>query len=101
MILMLSLTVTNTYAANGDVNIPVKERVADMTNEQKAASLEEIKVRVNEIKEMNKSELSKAERKDLKKELCDMRKEAWVISGGVYLSAGAIIVIILVLILIL
>lgn len=57
--------------------------------------------RLNEIREISRSELSKSERKELRKEVREIRKEMKAISGGVYLSVGAIIIIILVLILIL
>ena len=96
--LALTVTATSIYAAD---KIPTKEQVAAMTTEQKEARLEEISNRVNEIKAMDKSNLSKAERKALRNELKDMKKESKVVSGGVYLSVGAIIIIILVLILIL
>ena len=99
--LLLTVTLTNVHASTTDETTPKKERVADMTEAQKAARLEEIKSRVNEIRAMDKSELSKAERKALKKELKDMNKEARTMKGGVYLSVGAIIIIILLLILIL
>jgi hypothetical protein len=66
-----------------------------------AARLASIKHRVEEIKAMDKSDLSKTERKALKKELKEMKKKARALSGGVYLSVGAIIIIILLLILIL
>lgn len=75
--------------------------VTAMTDAEKTARLEEIQSRVAEIKSMDKSSLSKAERKDLRKELRAMNKEAKEMKGGVYLSVGAIIIIILVLILIL
>jgi Skp family chaperone for outer membrane proteins len=97
----LTITVSQAYAATTIDNVPLKERVANMTEEQKKARLEEIKARVYEIKHMDKSSLTRAERKALKKELKEMNKEARVVSGGVYLSVGAIIIIILVLILIL
>jgi hypothetical protein len=99
--LMLTLTAVNSHAAVIDDKRPKKEKVAEMTKEQKAARLEAIKDRVNEIKAMDKSELSKADRRALKKELKEMNKEARTMSGGVYLSVGAIIIIILLLILIL
>lgn len=60
----------------------------------------EISRRVEEIKNMDRSELSRQERKALRNELLDMKKEAKAMSGGVYLSVGAIIIILLVLILI-
>jgi len=97
---LLTVNVVSTYAATVDNNRPNKERVDRMTGEQKKARLEEISTRVNEIKEMDKSGLSKSERKAIKKELREMRKESRE-TKGVYLSVGAIIIIILLLILIL
>ena len=79
----------------------LKEKVAAMSEEQKKARLEEIRVRAEEIKSIDKSTLSRTERKALKKELREMNKESKVISGGVYLSVAAILIIILVLILVL
>ncbi|MEI9808462.1 MAG: hypothetical protein WDO16_11680 [Bacteroidota bacterium] len=99
--LLLTITASNVHAITIDDTNPKKEQVADMTEGQKAARMEEIKGRLNEIKTMDKSELSKTERKALRKELKDMKKEARAMSGGVYLSVGAIIIIILLLILIL
>ena len=69
--------------------------------EQQQKQLQIIESRVLEIKKMDKSSLSRQERKDLRKELQEMKKEAKAMSGGVYLSVGAIIIIILLLILIL
>ena len=68
--------------------------------EQQQIKLQNIEQRVQEIKTMDRSNLSRAERKDLRKELQEMKKEAKALSGGVYLSVGAIIIIILLLILI-
>jgi peptidoglycan hydrolase CwlO-like protein len=98
--LMMTVTATTIHAATIDDKNPKREKTAAMTEEQKAARLEEIRERVNEIKAMDKSALSKADRKALKKELKGMNKEARS-SRGVYLSVGAIIIIILLLILIL
>lgn len=89
-------------AADFDRSIPTKDEVAAMTEEQKTARVEAIKDRVQEIKSMNRSQLSKEDRKELRQELRTMEKQAQAMgSGGVYLSVGAIIIIILVLILIL
>ena len=62
---------------------------------------EELVKRLDEIKAIDKSTLTRAERKQLKKEVKSIKKEMKVLSGGVYLSVGAIIIIILLLILIL
>ena len=80
---------------------PSKERTNELTEEQKAR-IDALKRRVEEIKDLDRSKLSKGERKDIRKELKEMNKEAKAIQGkGVYLSVGAIIIIILLLILLL
>lgn len=71
-----------------------------LTTEQQIR-LEEITRRVEEIKSMDRSSLTREDRKELRNELVQMKKEAKAISGGVYLSVGAIIIIILLLILLL
>jgi hypothetical protein len=57
--------------------------------------------RLEHIKGIDRSTLTKSERKELRKEVKEIKKEMKAIKGGVYLSVGAIIIIILVLILIL
>lgn len=69
--------------------------------EQQQQRMQTIEQRVLEIKKMDKSTLSRQERKDLRNELQGMKKEAKAMTGGVYLSVGAIIIIILLLILLL
>jgi hypothetical protein len=60
-----------------------------------------LKQRAAEIKAIDKSQLTRLERKDLRKELKDMNKEAKEIGhGGIYISLAGIIIIILLLILI-
>ena len=72
----------------------------ELTAEQQV-QLNRITNRVEEIKNMDKSNLTKAERKDLRKEVKEMKNQARALGGGVYLSVGAIIIIILLLLLIL
>jgi hypothetical protein len=98
---LLTIGVVNSYAATPGNDRPNKERLETMTDEQKVVRVEEIRARVSEIKEMDKSSLSRSERKAVRKELRDMKKESKEMKGGVYLSVGAIIIIILLLILIL
>ncbi len=57
--------------------------------------------RLEQIKGMDRSALTRSERKELRKEVKEIKKEMKAIKGGVYLSVTAIIIIILVLILIL
>ncbi|MES2543251.1 MAG: hypothetical protein V4548_00075 [Bacteroidota bacterium] len=57
--------------------------------------------RLEEIKDMDKSNLKPAERKALRKEVRAIKSTLRTMDGGLYLSVGAIIIIILLLILIL
>lgn len=99
--LMLTIGISNVNASSGEGPKKMKERIAAMSENEKKVRLEEIETRVTEIKEMDKTTLSRTERRALKKELKEMNRESKVIGGGVYLSVGAIIIIILLLILIL
>jgi len=83
----------NSTAANN--NKLLKDSTVD------ARMLTNIINRVTEIQQMDKSNLSATERKELKKELKDMKQKADGLNSRVYLSIGAIIIIILLLILIL
>ena len=71
-----------------------------LTTEQAAANprLQELTQRLEEIKAMDKSQMSASERKALRKEVRQIKK---AVGGGVYLSVGAIIVILLILLLVL
>lgn len=63
-------------------------------------SAEEVKVmvsRIDEIKAMDKSTMSKAEKKELRKEVKAIK--GTLAAGGVYISVGAILIIVLLLIL--
>jgi hypothetical protein len=70
-------------------------------NAESAARAEVLVNRLNEIKEMDKSEMTRAEKKELRKEVKAIKSELKATGNGVYLSVGAIIIIILLLILLL
>lgn len=94
LIFTLGISANTVSAAEGN---KVK---TEMTAEQKA-QFERLTNRVEEIRKMDKSDLSRAEKKELRKELKELKSQANAMKGGVYLSVGAIIIIILLLILIL
>jgi hypothetical protein len=54
--------------------------------------------RLSEIKAMDKSNLTAPEKKELRKEVRSIREQLKDIGGGVYISAGAIILILILLI---
>ncbi len=77
----------------------VRANFSDSTTDAAIAS--QMMVRLNEIQSMDKTNLSPSEKKELRKELNQMKKQAGELDKKVYLSVGAIIIIILLLILIL
>lgn len=100
LIYTLALIFTLGVSSNSVSAATVKDKV-ELTADQKV-QLEKITNRVEEIRAMDKSDLSRSERKELRKELKEMKQQARAVGGGgVYLSVGAIIIIILLLILIL
>ncbi len=96
LVLIFTLGIsTNTVSA-----ATKKETKTELTAEQKI-QYERLVNRVEEIRSMDKSNLNRAEKRALRKELKEMKAAANGLNQGVYLSVGAIIIIILVLILIL
>jgi Flp pilus assembly protein TadB len=99
---LIMLLCLNTITAKAEDKKTLKARVENMSVEQKEARLVQMKLRVEEIKNLDRSSMSKEEKKDLRKELKDLNQEAKAMgSGGIYLSTAAVIIIILLLILLL
>jgi len=98
-VLLLAVCVTvasplQTYAS--------AEKVSTVGDPNKdAKTLSEITARVAEIQAMDKTNLTASEKKALRKELTGMKNKAAGLDRGVYISVGAIIIVILLLILIL
>lgn len=90
---MVSFSPASVFAAEvvpGSKTVPVE-----------SAEMQLLVNRINEIKAMDKSTMSRAEKKELRSELKDAKKELREGSRGLYLSLGAIVIIILLLILLL
>lgn len=66
-----------------------------------AAKADVLLARLEEINTMDKSSLTKPEKKQMRKEVRAINKSLRVINGGVYVSAAAIIIVALLLILLL
>ncbi len=86
---------SNAMRMSNAISSPLSDSAADV----KTAA--QIVQRVNEIQSMDKTNLSSTEKRALRNELKDMKAKADTLGKGVYLSIGAIIVVILLLILIL
>lgn len=96
LMLVFTLGISANTVSASENNKPKTE----LTAEQQA-QLDKIVSRVEEIRKMDKSHLTRAEKKALRKELREMKEQARILDRGVYLSVGAIIIIILLLIIIL
>lgn len=93
---LLSFVPTTSKA---EANINSKEKI-EMTAEQ-VQKAEVMMNRLEEIKAMDKSDMTRTEKKALRKEVKTIKMAMADLSGGVYLSVGAIIIIVLLLILLL
>ena len=69
------------------------ETTASYTHAAQAATMIH---RLDEIKEMNIEQMSSVEKAELKKEVQGIHKSLKALDGGIYLSVGAIIVILLI-----
>jgi hypothetical protein len=66
-----------------------------------SSEVKALELRLNEINAMDKSKMKSAEKKTLRKEVKTINHKMHDIGGGVYLSAGAIILIVILLIVLL
>ena len=85
----LALCTPSVYAGSSTLTVPSLE-------EQRANQLKE---RLEEIHSLDAKTLSRKEKRALRGEVKAIKKEMAEISGGVYLSVGAIILIVLLIIL--
>lgn len=88
-LLMFAASPAMASSSPGTVNDATEARVTALQN------------RLEEIRSLDRKELSHSERKALRREVREIKKELAAVSGGVYLSIGAIILIALLLILLL
>jgi hypothetical protein len=89
----------STFAFQGElkaVSEPVKTQQAQITDAQKAEKLIQ---RLNEINAMDIRTMNPSQKKSLKAEVYSIRQDLNAISGGIYISFAAILIIILLLIL--
>jgi hypothetical protein len=96
-VLLMTMCITLVMPAFAGNETPV---ATEKTNND--AHAQQLVARLKEIRDMDKSNLTSSERKALRKEVKEMKKEVKRDgSKGIYLSVGAIIIIVLLLILLL
>ena len=98
MAICLSLTFypSQTKAANA---VPASTIAVTKAAEKERANT--LILRLHEINDMDKSNLTSFEKKSLRKEVRSIKHELSHTNGGIYLSVGAVIIIILLLIILL
>jgi Skp family chaperone for outer membrane proteins len=99
-ILSLALFIAIAVPASATSIVPEPSQTASNAKTESLRG-QQLMQRLEEIKAMDKSELTRLEKKSLRKEVTAIKKEMKAVSGGVYLSVGAIIIVILLLILLL
>ena len=90
-VLMLFVSVVPSAKAKKDEPEPNKKELSS----EDQARLDELDDRFLEIKAMDFKAMEKSERKEVRKELREINKESKDLGGGVYISTGAIIIILL------
>ena len=95
-ITLLSFMPTPSMAITGNSAMPTEK-----VEKVESAEAQVMISRLEEIKSMDKSNMSSSEKKTLRKEVRTIKKSLAQLNGGVYLSVGAIIIIVLLLILLL
>ena len=101
--LIISLTISLAVIA-GDPIIPLdRKTVKNMNTDQREARVKVLENRLREIEAMDLKALEKSDKKEIKMEVKDINRDLkrHAISGGVYISVGAAIIIVLLLILLL
>jgi len=93
MMTCLSLTFVP-FQVNGAVTEPTTIPVSKTTD---VAEVKALELRLNELKEMDKSKMNSSEKKVMRKEVRSIKHRMHDIGGGLYISGGAIIIILLLL----
>ena len=94
-ILTLTIVPVQSFAAVKEKPAVVASKPADTKESAEAKALV---LRLNEIKKMDKSKLKSADKKNLHKEMRTIKKKLKYISGGYYISAGTLIIILILLV---
>lgn len=100
-VLLVFLVPTQVIAGPGDDPVASAAIETVDTDEAISAETEVLLARLEEIKEMDKSNLTPSEKRELRKEVRQIDKALALDGGGVYLSVGALILVLLLLILLL
>lgn len=96
--LMIIGSLAMTAPAFATITNPATEAAVNNATTDKAKS-EVLVTRLKEIRDMDRSDMSRSEKKELRKEVKEIKTSMKALSGGVYISVGAIIIILLLILL--
>jgi hypothetical protein len=96
MVIVLSLCTSATPVMATERNPAIESKVPEEMPPEVRIMLD----RLHEIKEMDKSELSRIEKRELRKEARAIKSALRTTGNGIYLSIGALLVIIIIILLI-
>jgi hypothetical protein len=101
-LMILSLGFSTAFAAEPDKKTRTDETTPAKTeNKMSEEELSRLTRRVEEIRDMDKSDLTTKERKELRKELRSIKENVRRDGGYIYIGAGTLLVVILLVILLL
>jgi hypothetical protein len=97
---LFSLSATATFALTDSPDRPGNDETitANAENTLSESEVNQLTIRIEQIRDMDKSNLTKLEKSELRQELKDMKKSLRKASG-VYIGAGTLLVILLVVLL--
>jgi hypothetical protein len=100
LLTVLSLT-TLPMQVKADVPKVPTEPTETTAPKPESSEVKALELRLNEIKAMDKSKLKTSEKKNLRKEVKSINRRLHDLNGGFYVSAGALIIIVVLLIVLL
>ncbi len=100
MAIFLSLTFCPGQANAATTKEPSPSSIV-ATNLADAAKVRALELRLNEISAMDKSDLKMAEKRELRKEVRSIKQQLQEMSSYIYISTGAVLLIVLLLIILL
>lgn len=101
-LILTSLVLSLSLATFAGTTVPAVPASGTKPASEKEARVHELENRLEEIKAMDLSSKSRAEKRELRKEVRHIEKEMKTMSsGGVYISVGSLIIILLLLIILL
>lgn len=101
IVIMFSLTASMAFAGNNSMKSGTENPAVPVKTETKLseAELSRLTKRIEEIRDMDKSEMSSVEKKELRKEVKEIKENVKKGGGTVYIGGAALILIILLVIL--